>query len=388
MDWAGRTVILGILSTVFALAHALAQKGGDANERFGQAVRLHQAGDLDGAVVAYQECLKLQPERIDAISNLGVVLARLGRYPEAIRQYQHALALTGDVRIRRNLAIASYKSGMLSDAVRELSVLRESAPGDEQILTLLSDCYFRLGENRKVLELLRPAVSSAPANPAVLYLLGTALIRDNQIAEGQALIDQLLRKGESAEVRFLIGTTQLMGRQYAEVEQTLARAVSLNAGLPELFAYYGLALMKSGKGQAAVTAFRKELERDPGNYAANLNLGCLLRDQKKLDEAVGLLRKAREIRPNEAQPPLELGMAYSLQTRWPEAASALEDAARQDPESIAVHRALTEVYQHMNRASERDAQRVIVQRLEGRDQSDSAIQKLHAQIMEQLRNEK
>ena len=36
---------------------------------------MHQAGDLRGAIAAYEECLRLDPERYDAQSNAGAVLA-------------------------------------------------------------------------------------------------------------------------------------------------------------------------------------------------------------------------------------------------------------------------------------------------------------------------
>lgn len=380
---AGALIFAGFMCWAASLAQT--DEGG---EHFARAIRLHQAGDVQGAIAEYEQCLKLEPERIDAISNLGAALARLGRYPEAIEQYRHALKLSpGDSRIRMNLAIAYYKSDMLAEAIHELASLHESAAGNEQILMLLSDCYFRLGENRKVVELLRPVAASSVDNRAILYLLGTALIRDNQIVEGQAFIEQLLRQGESAETQLLIGTTQLMSGQYAEAEKTLARAVSLNPELPEVFAYYGTALMKAGDAEAAGRAFRQELARDPGSYLANLNLGCLLRDRGKLDEAMPRLRRAREIRPHAAQAQLELGKAYLAASRWPEAAAELESAARENPESIEVHQALADVYERMKRPADRDAQRAMAQRLERQEQSNPAIEKLHKQIMEKLKAE-
>jgi len=363
-------------------------QAGDGGEHFASAIRLYQAGDIQGAIAEYQACLKQQPERIDALSNLGAALARLGRYPEAIEQYRHALELSsGDPRIRMNLAIAYYKSELLADAIRELSSLHESAPGDERILVLLSDCYFRMGENRKVVELLRPAAAASADNRAILFLLGSALLRDNQIVEGQATIERLLRDGESAEAQLLIGTTQLMSGQYAEAGKTLARAVTLNPDLPEVYASYGMALMKAGDAEAAGRAFRQELARDPASYVANLNLGILLRGQGKLDEAMPLLRRAKDIRPHDAQALLEIGKTHMAAARWAEAATELESATRENPDSIEVHRMLAEVYGRLKRPADGDAQRAIARRLEGQDQSNAAIRKLHAQIMEKLKAE-
>jgi len=51
--------------------------GGDA---YARAVALQQAGDREGAAAAYRELLKAQPSHVAARSNLGVVLAQLGRF--------------------------------------------------------------------------------------------------------------------------------------------------------------------------------------------------------------------------------------------------------------------------------------------------------------------
>ena len=55
------------------------------------ALALHQKGDLEGAIAGYRAYLKLKPNAIDARSNLGAALARLGRYAESVIEYKRAL---------------------------------------------------------------------------------------------------------------------------------------------------------------------------------------------------------------------------------------------------------------------------------------------------------
>ena len=59
-----------------------------------------------------------------------------------------------------------------------------------------------------MVELLSPLEKDSPNDKALIYLLGTALIRDNQPARGQVLVDRILRDGESAEAHLLLGTTK------------------------------------------------------------------------------------------------------------------------------------------------------------------------------------
>src|SRR5215218_7813721 len=59
---------------------------------FARGVELQQRGDLQGARAAYEAALRAVPNRADALTNLGVIFARLGQYGEAVRSYKAALA--------------------------------------------------------------------------------------------------------------------------------------------------------------------------------------------------------------------------------------------------------------------------------------------------------
>ena len=60
-----------------------------------QAVQLHQAGDLLGAVDAYTAALRIQPDHPGVRSNLGAAYVKLGKYDEAIEQYRAAIRADG-----------------------------------------------------------------------------------------------------------------------------------------------------------------------------------------------------------------------------------------------------------------------------------------------------
>ncbi len=176
-----------------------------------------------------------------------------------------------------------------------------------------------------------------------------------------------------------------MGGQSADAAKTLASAIELNTDLPEVFAYYGMALMRSGDLAGAEKAFRLEIVRDPGNYEANLNLGELLAKQGKPDEAVPLLMKAREIRPHDARAQLEAGKAHLSEGQLGEALAELQSAIRENPQSAETHQALAPSYDRLKRPADRDREQDIVQRIQEQAASNPAIEKLHREIMERLK---
>ena len=96
------------------------------------------------------------------------------------------------------------------------------------------------------------------------------------------IIDRILRNGESAEAWLLLGTTKLNAGDYPAALLDLAKAVALNPKLPDVYSYYGQALLRTGDPAAATDAYRKALAANPDDFGANLELGILLKGTTSL----------------------------------------------------------------------------------------------------------
>jgi Tfp pilus assembly protein PilF len=154
-----------------------------------------------------------------------------------------------------------------------------------------------MGKYKEVDALLTPLFDKNPEDLAVTYMLGTALVRGGQTARGQVIIDRILRKGDSAEARLLLGVTKLNAHDYPSALADLAKAVEVNPNLPDVHAYHGQALQATGDPAAAAAAFRKALAANPNNFTANLELGISLENEQKLDEARECFSRALQTRP-------------------------------------------------------------------------------------------
>ena len=205
--------------------------------------------------------------------------AKAGHYDEATAEYRTTLkGRPGDPRIGLNLALAFYKSGRISEAALELSALRDAQPADLQVVLLLADCWLRQGENRKVIELITPVEKAHPNDAAIAYLLGMALLRDKQIEKGQQAIDRILRNGDSAGARLLLGTAKMNAMDFAGAIADFPESDGAEpANYADIYAFLGLAHRESGDLQAARVAFQKELEQNPNEFESNLNLAVLLK---------------------------------------------------------------------------------------------------------------
>jgi tetratricopeptide (TPR) repeat protein len=335
-----------------------------------KAVELHQAGDMPGAIAAYRAYLKLEPKSVMARSNLGAALSKTGQYEDAIVEYRQALQLEPrNLPIRVNLGLAYYKTAQISEAAEELAKAVQQQPGNRQAVFLLADCKLRLGENKKVIELLSPLEQASPNDKALIYLLGTALIRANQASRGQVLVNRILREGESAEAHLLLGTTKMQAQEFAEALVDLKRAVELNPQLPDVYSYYGLALLTTGDMAAAADAFRKELETNPNDFVSNLQLGVIFKQDQRYDEARSSFDRALRVRPGDP------GVRYQLATldlaigNIEQACKGLEQLVKETPQFVEAHVSLATVYYRLKRKEDGDRERAIVLKLNAESQA-------------------
>ena len=337
-----------------------AQQPGD--DSFARAVKLHQSGDLDGAIGAYKEFLEKHPESVEARSNLGAVYARKGDYGRAIEEYKRALEFDDrNAAILFNLGAAYYKSAQINDAAALLARVLAAQPDNRNAAVLLADCHLRMGENKKVTDLLSPF--SHKDDRALLYLLGTALIRDNQAEKGQALVDEILREGDSAEARLMLGTARMMGRDYRGALEEFARAVELNPKLPSVHSYFGRALLATGDLKRAMESFRRELELNAIDFDSNLYMGVLLRQEQKFGEALGYFQRALQIRPRSPGVRYQIGSLQLSTGNLREALQILEQLTKEEPDFVEAHVSLATVYYRLKRKEDGDRHREIVRRL-------------------------
>jgi tetratricopeptide (TPR) repeat protein len=371
-----RVVVVALLAVTCALslsARPVHGQGVDRDAAFERATAMHQSGDLEGAVRGYLAILKEQPKRVDVRSNLGAAYAKLGRYEEAIEQYKQALSYeSGNKAIRFNLSLAYYKAALFAEAANELSQFLNAAPNApqrENAIMVLADCNVRLGNYKKVIESLTPLAGANPNDRTVAYLLGSALIGDGQLSQGQTIIDRVFRDDDSAEARLLMGSILLLADDAQASLKELSRAIEINPKLPTLQAWYGRALMRLGDTEKAKDAFKVELAADPNNFDANLYLGVLLRQDKSPEEALTYLTRAITLRPREQYARYHLAAVYAAVGKPEEARPLLERVVKEYVDFVEARVLLASVYYRLNRREDGDREKSIIQKLNSETQA-------------------
>jgi len=361
-----RLPVLGLL-----LAVCLSAQNNAPEDLLRHAIELQHAGDTEGAVQGYRKFLAMRPNEVAAHSNLGVLLSHMGRYDEAATEYKKALELTpGNSAILLNLGLAYYKAGKIPDAAQTFSKAREIAPDNLQTTLLLGDCQLRMGQNRDVIALLKPVEGTNTDNLAIAYMLGMAFLRDGQVQEGQQRVDKILRNGDSAEARFMLGSQMMAAQDFPAAVKQFAGAIELNPDLPDLQASYGLALLNTGDPDAAAGAFRKQLVSDPNHFEANLYLAQILVARKHWSEAEPLIHQALQVRPDSLPAKLALADLEEGKGLLSKARATLEAAAKSSPDSYGVHQRLSETYAALHLPTLAQHEKTLLARLQAKPDSD------------------
>lgn len=361
-----------IIGAVFA-GRAPAQDSAAVEQQFERAVQLHQSGDLQSAVTAYLAILEKHPARIDVRSNLGAAYSALGRYEQAIEQYKRALLIDGtNPAIRFNLALAYYKAAWFTEAATELEKFLKAAPNSPQSINaqlVIADAYVRLGEYKKVIQGLSPLADADPSNRTVAYLLGSALIGDGQLEQGQAIIDRLFRHEDSAEAHLLMASILLLADDAQGALKEAQRAIELNPKLPGLQAWHGRVLMRLGDTEKAKAGFRTELAANPNDFESNLYLGMLLRHDKEIEAALSHLKRAIQLRPRDQYARYHLAAVYAAAGKPADALPLLEGVLKEHAGFVEARVLLASVYYRLNRKADGDREQALIQKSNAEQQA-------------------
>ena len=134
----------------------------------------------------------------------------------------------------------------------------------------------------------------------------------------------------------------------------LKKAVELKPELPDAWAYYGQALLRTGDPETATEAYRKALAANPYSFTANMQMAILLKESGDMPGALDCLRRAQQVRPK------DLGLRYQFaaialqQGNLDSARRSLEEIVKESPSYTEAHVTLATIYYRLKRKEDGD----------------------------------
>src|SRR5947207_6113793 len=213
----------------------------------------HQAGDLDGAIAAYQQAIKLNPQSGPAYSGLGSALLDKGNPKDSVSALEQAVSLLdkpaaavpGSSQLRRvadplnlavtlnNLALAYYQLNRFDEAFAR-------ADRAVQINPSLSNCWNTRGMALEVQGKLddaiasyRKAVAISPKSANMNHNLSEALQRKGQFDEAIVVLQHGLSfEPSDADLLVAYGNALVAKERFPEAEAAYQKSLAASPYVP------------------------------------------------------------------------------------------------------------------------------------------------------------
>jgi tetratricopeptide (TPR) repeat protein len=310
---------------------------------------LEQQGNFAEAEKIWRQVTQANPQDAAAFASLGLVLSRQGKFAQAVPAYKKALALNPQLpAIHLNWGLAEFKQQHFAAAIAPLRAALTADPQNLQVLTLLGlSCYGakQFAEAAKYLEL--PAKSD-PKNIELHQVLAQSCLSAKQYDCALAEFRQILEQNPDSAAAHMLSGEALdgLGRTVEAIPEFEAAA---KAAPREPNIHFGLGYLywKQHKYDEAKAEFETELSIDASNAQALAYLGDIELKKNAPEKALPLLQKATQLRGDIRIAYLDIGAILSQQKKYQEALAALLHAEKLDPTQPDAHYRLARLYRDM-----------------------------------------
>ncbi len=326
-------------------------------------------GEASTASQSVDAALRLQPDEPFALYVQGLAAARRGDRATAERVYQRLMrtGAPGALVTRAKLTRAEWllDAGRPHDALELLESLDRECPRVGAVLNLLGLARAGAGdrEGSRVAFLQSVEVHVHPEIP--LLNLARAYRDRGQLDLAKAALERALGHAQSYAEAWVAYGVVLADLNASNARHVLVRAAALSPNDATALAAQGSLDLRDEHYEDAATSFRAALERDPEHAIARTNLGIALARLGRRDlalrafehatthsphvgeawnglgsmklaagdaeGAVGPLRQAMTLLPEDPNPAINLGRALELLQQWDAAGRAYREAIRRQP---------------------------------------------------------
>ncbi len=271
------------------------------------------------------------PQVIDAWFNLGNVHFKVGRFKEAITNYQRALGLKPDYDLAViNMAAAYRNLGDDEAAIAGFEHYLRIDPKDAYVRYQLGEIHLDRGEAAVAERWFREALGIDPRVAQAKNALAVLAFQRGNVAESERLVAEAIALRSDVKLarynRALIaesrGDLRSAEREYLEELKLHPDSYKAAFNLSRIYE-------ASGQRTLQVDALKMAIEGNPRFAEGHLFLAKAYRDQgQNLSESIELARKAVELKPRAELRPLAHYLLAELYDRAGRRAEALREAAK------------------------------------------------------------
>ncbi len=268
----------------------------------------------------------------------SIVLGVVGQ-PNAAAQ-----ATSDPVPEARQLAV----QGKLAEAEKVLVSYLKINPSSADGHFLLGYIFFRLQKPKESLAEFTAGAKYKRPDPTDLTIVASDYVLLKDLADAEKWFTAVVtEKPLDADAWYLLGRTQYNEEESAKAIKSFRQALALRPHYIEAENNLGLALYATNHKVEAQSAYKTAIEwqgQTPHDSQPFLNMGTLLVESHKSEEALPYLTKAIELARDNPKAHQELAKAYSELNQLEQAQSELEAAVKLAPDISSLHYQLAQIY--------------------------------------------
>ena len=368
MDDKGREVLLE------AMSRMLAEYPGDEQLMFSKAVLLEQSGQLE-------EALQLANQLLVSKKDINVIVLKVNALKDLLRTDEALIFLESTLeeladkrRLRLIYARMLFEAERLVDAEKQYEQVHQQAPNDSDILFALALISMEQGKDESAKGYLNQMIRfNRRANEAHYYLgsiadkndeipqaiseykmvgpgreylaaqvrIAALLADQDRLDDARAHLENQRANNPERYNRLVMIEGQLLSERGHEAEffELLEMVIQKQPENVELLYFRAMTGQSLGRLDVLEQDLLRVIEIDPGNADAMNALGYTLADQTdRHDEALVLIERALEIKPNEAAFIDSLGWVQYRLENYKDAVTNLRKALSLfDNDEVAAH---------------------------------------------------
>lgn len=310
--WSVFLALLGLLAFYAAtpVATADSEQTQRLDRKFQSAVAQYDSGRFAEAAAQLESLLHEVPESFEVHELLGLVYSAQSQDARANQHLEKAVRLKPDsAPARTNLAANLARMGKLDLAEEQFRKAVKLEPRNFDANHNLGELYAHSGKIAEAMPFLQQAQQINPSSYDNGYDLSLAYSLTGRPAEARALVQDLLKKKNTAELHNLLGEIEEKDGKFVAAANEFEAAAHMDPSESNLFDWGSELLLHRTLGPA-IEVFQHATERYPASPRLAIGLGMALYSRGNYDDAVKSLLRAADLNPSDARCYLFLSKAY------------------------------------------------------------------------------
>ena len=208
-----------------------------------QAIKAHREGKFKEAENLYRSILKVHPENLDALNNLGNILENQNKLDEAEASYRKAIELKPDLlEAGYNLGNTLLKLERLNEAEASFKKVLELKPDYGDVLYNLGVTLLKLNKLNELEKIFKKAIDINPNYIDNVYSVAENLFKSKKLKQSEVLFRIILEFKPNHSIAYArLGIIYYESKNLEDAEIFYNKAIKLKPDYKE--AHYGLGIL-------------------------------------------------------------------------------------------------------------------------------------------------